>query len=36
VVGNEIGVLAHEIAGVLDLNDDSVMERSSSAVATTG
>ena len=27
MVGNEVGVLAHAIAGSLDLNDDGVMEQ---------
>jgi hypothetical protein len=27
VLGNEVGVLAHAIAGALDLNDDGVMEQ---------
>lgn len=27
VFGDQIGVLAHAIAGTLDLNDDSVMEQ---------
>jgi len=27
VFGDQIGVLAHAIAGALDLNDDSVMEQ---------
>ena len=27
MVGNQIGVLAHAIAGALDLNDDGMMEQ---------
>ena len=27
MVGNEIGMLAHAIAGTLDLHDDSMMEQ---------
>jgi hypothetical protein len=28
VVGNEVGVLTHAIAGTLDLDDDGVMKQS--------
>ncbi len=27
MVGNEVGMLAHAIAGALDLNDDSMVEQ---------